>query len=201
MSYILDALRKADAQREGSPARGIHAQPMRAVPVAGGTPWRHRPLAWVGGLGAVGVLAVAAWYLWAGQGGEVAPPLSTPPTVAAVKVLPAPVALPAPVPAPIVVAPVVVAPKLPPPPVVRASAPVLVPAPESAAPATGWPADAPKLAISGAIHSDNPAQRMLIVNGQVFNEGGEPAPGVQIEQIRPRNVVLRFRGQRYIVAY
>ncbi len=40
MSYILDALRKADAQRERDPAaRGIHAQPVR---VAVGQP-RPRP--------------------------------------------------------------------------------------------------------------------------------------------------------------
>src|SRR6478736_4844165 len=34
MSYILDALRKADAQREGNPARGIHAQPTAPAPAA-----------------------------------------------------------------------------------------------------------------------------------------------------------------------
>ncbi len=33
MSYILDALKKADAQRERDPARGIHAQ---SAPLASG---------------------------------------------------------------------------------------------------------------------------------------------------------------------
>ena len=59
----------------------------------------------------------------------------------------------------------------------------------------------PKLAISGGVYSDNPAQRMLIVNGQVFNEGAELAPGVQLEQIRAKTAVLKFRGYRYAVAY
>lgn len=59
----------------------------------------------------------------------------------------------------------------------------------------------PKLAISGGVYSDNPAQRMLIVNGQVLGEGAEPAPGVLLEQIRAKTAVLKFRGYRYAVAY
>ena len=59
----------------------------------------------------------------------------------------------------------------------------------------------PKLAISGGVYSDNPTQRMLIVNGQVLGEGAEPAPGVLLEQIRAKTAVLRYRGYRYAVAY
>jgi general secretion pathway protein B len=72
---------------------------------------------------------------------------------------------------------------------------------EAAAPLAGLPADAPKLAISGGVYSASAAQRMLIVNGQVFNEGGEIGPGVVLEEIRPKAAVLRFRGSRYTVAY
>lgn len=61
--------------------------------------------------------------------------------------------------------------------------------------------DLPRLAISGGVYSDNPAQRMLIVNGQVVGEGAEPAPGVVLEQIRAKTAVLRYRGHRYGVAY
>ncbi len=61
--------------------------------------------------------------------------------------------------------------------------------------------DLPKLAISGGVYSDNAAQRMLIVNGQVLGEGAEPAPGVVLEQIRARTAVWRFRGYRYSVTY
>jgi general secretion pathway protein B len=59
----------------------------------------------------------------------------------------------------------------------------------------------PKLAISGGVYSANPAQRMLIVNGQVLGEGTEPAPGVVLEQIRAKTAVLRYRGYRYAVSY
>jgi general secretion pathway protein B len=76
-----------------------------------------------------------------------------------------------------------------------------VPPPPPTPPVAGLPADAPKLVLSGGVYSTNPAQRMLIVNGQVFNEGSEVAPGVKLEQIKPRTVVLGFRGARYTVAY
>jgi general secretion pathway protein B len=42
---------------------------------------------------------------------------------------------------------------------------------------------------------------MLIVNGQVFNEGSEIATGVTIEEIKARSVVLKFRGTRYTIGY
>jgi general secretion pathway protein B len=65
----------------------------------------------------------------------------------------------------------------------------------------GLPPDAPKLAISGGVYSTNPTQRMLIVNGQVFNEGSELAPGVTLERIEPKTAVLKFRGGSYTVGY
>lgn len=65
----------------------------------------------------------------------------------------------------------------------------------------GAPAGAPKLAVSGGVWSRNPAQRLLIVNGQVFNEGSELAPGVRLEEVRQHRAVLSWRGQRYAVPY
>ncbi len=65
----------------------------------------------------------------------------------------------------------------------------------------GLPADAPKLVITGGVYSTNPVQRMLIVNGQVLNEGSEVASGVVLEEIKPKGAVLRFRGARYTVNY
>lgn len=59
----------------------------------------------------------------------------------------------------------------------------------------------PKLLISGATYSDNPAWRMLIINGQVFHEGEKPAAELTLEQIRPKSAVLNYRGQRYSVGY
>ena len=59
----------------------------------------------------------------------------------------------------------------------------------------------PKLAVTGGVYSDNPGQRMLIVNGQVVNEGADLGQGVVLEQIRAKSAVLRFRGYRYAVGY
>jgi general secretion pathway protein B len=59
----------------------------------------------------------------------------------------------------------------------------------------------PKLAITGGVHSENAAQRLLIVGGQVVGEGAELAPGVVLEQIRARSAVLRFRNWRYSVNF
>mgnify|MGYP001627216213 CR=1 FL=1 len=61
MSYILDALRRADAERERDPARGIHAQPTAGLPtrstraISSGT--------WTAGAGALVAIAAAAWWL------------------------------------------------------------------------------------------------------------------------------------------
>jgi general secretion pathway protein B len=74
---------------------------------------------------------------------------------------------------------------------------VVVPQP----PVAGLPAEAPKLSVSGGVYSTNPAQRMLIVNGQVFNEGSEVAPGVVLDEIKSKTAVLRFRGARYTVTF
>lgn len=60
MSYILDALRRADAERERDPARGIHAQPAAVLPSGGG---RGIPRwTWSVGAGALAIAAAAAWW-------------------------------------------------------------------------------------------------------------------------------------------
>jgi general secretion pathway protein B len=242
MSYILDALRKADAQRERDPARGIHAQ---AIPPDSASPARRGGLAipfWIAAAAGVAVLVWAGWYLSQDRG-TAAPPArlaavtpSPQPAAAPVTVAPAaaPVVQPPPPPAapPVVTAPPRApdptntaqpnprGPQVPPtrrpsgvPGVENPAAPTLAAppvAPTTSAPAaqstpsqtvTGLPPDAPKLTISGGIYSSNPAQRMLIVNGQVFNEGSEVAPGIALDEIKPRTAVLRFRGARYSIVY
>lgn len=59
----------------------------------------------------------------------------------------------------------------------------------------------PALSVSGAMHSDVPANRMLILNGSVFHEGDQPAPGLVLEEIKLKSAVFRFKGHRYSVAY
>ena len=59
----------------------------------------------------------------------------------------------------------------------------------------------PHLAVGGAIYSETPSGRMLILNGQIYHEGDRPAPDTVIEQIRLKSAILNFRGQRYEVSF
>ena len=59
----------------------------------------------------------------------------------------------------------------------------------------------PALPIGGSTYSQNPASRMLIVNGQVFREGDAITPDLKLEQIRLKGAVLRFRNYRYAINF
>ena len=238
MSYILDALRKADAQRERTRAPGLHDQPVPRSESDAPPPWRRPVL--LGGAAAVGLLSLA-WVAW-----QVATPpavVVAPPAAPVVAVVPAVAPEPQPAPAPaaaveppppeprpvptVAVVPTPPEPKAAPAarspasaaaPVARtalaaepAPAPAAAPAPMATAAASTAsaahgdigpaPAGAPRVAVSGGVYSQNPAQRMLIVGGQVFNEGSEIAPGVRLEQVQPHHAVLSWRGQRYAVRF
>lgn len=54
----------------------------------------------------------------------------------------------------------------------------------------------PPLAWSGAVYADRADQRLVVVNGQVAREGDPLAAGLQLLQIRPKSVVVRWQGQR-----
>lgn len=59
----------------------------------------------------------------------------------------------------------------------------------------------PQVNISGSTYSSNPAQRTLIANGKMVQEGEDVAPGLKLETIGPRNAVLSFEGTRYSIGY
>ena len=247
MSYILDALKKADLdrERERGAIPGIHAQQVPHLAVGARPANNVKLVLWL----IVGLLTVIvgalAWRMSTGESPTqvvaLTPPASPPsagtvrpaPTVQAPVVPPQPTPVPAAAPA--------------------ASSPGASPTPDTtkalpATPAAGPTAmvkpevkaevkekakkvekvekavvkaevttegriyavaelpediqrDLPKLAISGGTYSSNPAQRLLIVNNQVFLENSQPVPGVTVEQIRQNAAVLSFRGYRYRVVY
>lgn len=256
MSYILDALKKADAEREQGQVPGLHTPTAQLetdlAPGSGRT-----PAPWVMGLGAALVLAAlgTAW-LWTR-------PLGAPvPTSAPVQPAPhpalaqAPQALPATAAPNLVTAPalmtapppVIAAPVTPPAatpvPAVQPPTPAVQPAvrpPVIALPRTSLPAAAviptspparapihvdpaptpaasakvptlaelpedvrrslPALTVSGAMYSDQPASRMLLINNRVFHEGDQPVAGLVLEEIRLKSAVFRYQGTRYAVSY
>ena len=221
MSYILEALRRSQAERERGQVPGLHAQaassavpaPARASVAA---PW---PV-----LAAALVVALAGLGAWLWRSAAPAVPQATPVSVVAPAVAPALVS--APLPAP----PAVVAPQAPAPGVLPlvVSAPMAAPAAAVLTPNVQAPGampvaavaaasralprvpllaelapeqrrDLPPLVLGGSIWSESALGRFVIVNGQVVREGEAAAPGVMVERIGPKAVLLRWRDLRFEV--
>jgi general secretion pathway protein B len=165
LSYILDALKKADAERERSAVPGLHAHPQDEMPDAprgvGGLPW---PALAIGSIVLLG--GALAWMLWSEHGART-PPLSgdgdaavataAPPTPAAA---PQQAAMPAPAPAPPAAAPLPVSPPVAAAPVAAAPAPgsVTPPPPIPAATERVTPPPPTQLAPPRAAKLDAPAE-------------------------------------------
>lgn len=218
MSYILEALKKAQAERQLGSAPTIHTVPIQ--PADSGRSSRSRLPVWIAvGVGTllIGAAAVMGWR----QQANVAPS-----QVAIVLPGQVPAAQPAVVPPPLVAPPVVAAPV----PVVRppvAAAPVALPvpahAPEKAKPAAASPEPAavavedslpfmralpqsvqqslPQVTFGGYMYSKNPADRLLLIDKVLRHEGEEVAPGLVLEKLLPKAAVMNYRGTRYRVAY
>lgn len=227
MSYILDALRKADAQRARGAVPDLAAQPLDGPGADAPTPRRRLGLP-TAALAMLAVLGAAVlWWTMRPEPAPAppAPPAAEPARSAAAEVVPAPV--PAPVAAAVAPLPT---PRLPEPPTTEvsllplprpsagagASGPAAAPAsvPGAAAPqpvparlprlaelAPELRQQVPTLAIGGAMHSEQAERRMLIVNGQLYREGEQPAPGVVLERIQLKSAVLSVRGTRFEIAY
>ena len=220
MSYILEALRRAQHERERGQVPGLNAQPT-------GSPSEPPPRAGVAvswpvlgvGLG-VALLGVGVW-LWRGSAPAAPPATAMPAAVATRPAAPAPAALPVVVSAPPAAAlvPSVQASAAAP---AGASTPVFkpVPTPVSAPGSTPMSApvsravprllalaeltpdqrrDLPPLVMGGSIWSESALGRFVIVNGQVVREGEAAAPGVTVESIGPKAVLLRWRDLRFEV--
>jgi general secretion pathway protein B len=192
MSYILDALRRSQAERERGQVPGLDAQ---LAPAEAPSPARRAGAAlWLGiGLGVGGLAALVIWWQ------RPVPPV----VVATPQAAPAAPA-PAPLPRVVSVPPVVVAPA--PAPVAR-QPPAPAPAPAVAVPRTLTLAELtpeqrrelPPLVMGGSIWSENPQSRFVIVNGQVVREGESAGAGVTVERIAQKAVLFRWRELRFEV--
>jgi type II secretory pathway component PulC len=62
------------------------------------------------------------------------------------------------------------------------------------------PAPSVELMIQVIVYSDVPAQRMVFIDGRRFAEGDAVDSDTVIETIRPDSVVVKRRGELYVVA-
>lgn len=214
MSLILDALRKADAERERGAVPGLHAQPVPPLSVESPAPANARPLLWIV-IGAAVALASAFGVYLAGREPTPARVATTPvpqppaaadpePTAPPRAAPPAEVAAPAPWPgkesrnagAAASAKPHVEARAAP----ANATVNRTPPIPREQLPAE-LRAELPPLAIGGSMYSTTPANRTLIIDGRLYREGEQVAAGLSLEQIRLKSAVLTYKGHRFEIRF
>jgi general secretion pathway protein B len=230
MSYILEALKKAQAERQLGSSPTIHAPTLQSAQreTAGGRFKAPVVLALLGMAAVIGVLltlvlrtpepaAPAPVTATAPQPAAAAP---VPPRVASA-LAPAPARAPEPTPLPAPVADL--------PPSVAQLAKASAPAspsqsqperPPASVPVAAKPAVAPEepvmnlrdlpepiqrsipqVAVGGYIYSKNAADRLLLIDKVLRHEGEEVAPGLVLEKLQPKEAVFNFKGYRYRVPY
>jgi len=59
--------------------------------------------------------------------------------------------------------------------------------------------DLPAVKISMHVFAMDPTQRFVIINGARQREGDTLATDLNLSEIRPNDVVLEFRSQRFVV--
>ena len=213
MSYILEALKKAQAERARGAVPGMDAQPLPTIAT-------RSPFPSVTYIAAVLVLlALCAWLYWQGPWTRPdpatpavvaqAPETSAPPAPASVptaKTAPAAAVTPTPTPA-TTPTPTPAKPlrKLGEPAPGESPAIAAAPAPARIALLQELPAqiqrEIPTLAINGYIYASNPADRSVLINNRLRREGDTLAEGFVLEKLLPREMVLNYRGYRYRVSY
>jgi general secretion pathway protein B len=220
MSYILEALKKAQAERQLGNAPTIHAPHLHHAAPRLPAVKRSGVLALAAG---AAVVAAAGWFAWSQRApapvAVLTPPAPVAPAAAPAVANPVPVPVPVAVPVPEPVAPVaspapaavarvepVVRPRkaaVPAAPVVPAAAPA--PAEENIRFAKDLPLEIqqqlPRVGFGGYMYSDNAADRLVLVDKTLRHEGEEIAPGLMLEKLLPKGAVLNYRGTRYRVGF
>jgi len=229
MSFILDALRKSEHERQRQVGPGI-----AEIPVARASTRLPLALVAIGLLLAVNLVVLLYWLLNDGKPEVVhEPPVAAQPAPAPTPT--AQIPRPAPVEAP--TAPAVPQPSpqrevrplaaeveanpppdsTPPPapdpsllPATPAPTPSVTYAPAAPAPGASFvpridtlppqaTAGLPALNLDLHIYSNDPAQRAAFINGTRYRAGDKLPQGVEVVAITPEGVVLRYRGQQFLL--
>jgi general secretion pathway protein B len=223
MSFILDALKKSETERQRGDAPALHEMKM-APPRQGVATW----LIVLAGLLVINIVVLSVVLL---RGTHGAPTPSDTGTVAAPATpAPAPVAVAPPTPAPtVIIAPLApapapaAAPVNPPPATAAAQNPgatdddtpaVEPPRTASGVQATGGSsgelptyqqaatapgANLPELALNLHSYSNNPAERFIFLNMTKLREGQTSPQGIRVETITPDGAVLSWQGSKFLL--
>lgn len=224
MSLILDALRKADAERKRGSVPSLDSHPVVSHSV--GT--THKPQVrpnWLSiAIGAgLGLVAAAAWVMIgrnapAPSGATANPAPTQPSMVEAIPARPAVVSVPPSSAAAYTEAQAIAEPAPWPQPEERKApradakgvTPVITlgnmpPTEARVYSREQLPPDIraalPQLAIGGNVYSPDPTARSLIVNGQLYREKARVTQELSLEEIKLRAAIFSFRGYRFEVLF
>jgi general secretion pathway protein B len=225
MSYILDALRKAERERKLGRVPGID---LNRVATNTGQPRSRWPV-WVAAGLMLNALVLGAWYLYQtdtlerrpdpvedaapeAASANPEPPIQNPPDTEI-----AAVATPAEPAAPVVSSPPKVesdaaqaiptkpsAAKPPPAPAPKPAAKAVTRRPPKPAPLLAdmppaYRMEVPQLDLSVHVYSDTPRKRFVFINGKQYREGQRMSEGPKVEQIQLQGVVLQYEGERFLL--
>lgn len=59
----------------------------------------------------------------------------------------------------------------------------------------------PAMTVNGYIYANNPAERSIVINNQLLHEGEQLSPGLILEKMKPKEVIMNYKGTRYRVLY
>lgn len=228
MSYILDALRRAEQERAavaGAPPP-LEAAPglLAGTEVPGARPAPRRVVPWLALAVLAGLAGAGLW--WYPGPAPVSPPMSPPaspsaspsvstPAPPAAAALPLVLAAPPraaapssaggspqpealPVPADMPAPPAGAEPQAPQP--ARPTSVAAAPPPPLTALPEAVRRALPPLRFEGTVYAADPADRLLMLNGHLLREGEAFSTEITVESIGPRSAVLRARGQRFTLA-
>ena len=208
MSYILDALRRAEEERrEQQAATELHDQVVAQPTREEGASAFMALGPWVVAAVCVAIAGAVGAYAWQMQSrsaheSETAAPVDPVAVTPAATTVAPPAVMPATPSAPTPVLPSTATPAAAPATMTPAPQPPAAAQPESPVLSfASLPDDIrralPPMTFDGTIYSEDPASRMLMINGQLLREGEAFTADVRVEQIKPRSAILSYRGRRF----
>ena len=206
MSFILEALQKAENERLRGAVPHLHQMPIAALPSRlPATIWR-KPLIWLA-IAIVLCILFTVGYITATSTAPINIPINAP--------INAPnSAVPAVLPTPLTSSSQTSATQPPPPPVQTARPtkpsanneaviPLVIPSviPSRSDLPVQLQQNIPQLTIGGYIYAEKAEDRSVILNQKLRHEGDLVAPELVLEKMTRSGMVLNFRGQQYLQSY